>query len=216
LTLIRILLACLLLSACYQTNVDTENCDPMHDPDWDRYNVTSRAQDSTGQSHTPLGDPTRWGAVVNVTSQLIGNLQDLQSPQILRVQCSDNYSRPWAAVGTLRAPIALWNAGVPATPEVGNLWIAMLVVHMGVGQNTIVHQIDLRAVIAADAPFYVDDDQAVIAGFRQKAFVISGGLIGNAMSVNVRHVIRYFVQPTDPEVITTAVQLTAFNAGTGL
>lgn len=186
------------------------------DPDWDRYQVHSRATDTTGKTHTPLGDPTRWGATAAVTSALVGTLQDLQSGQVLRVQCSDNYSRPWAAVGTLRAPIALWNAGVPATPEVANLWIAMLVVHMGAGQNTIVHQIDLRAVIAADAPFYVDDDQAFIAGFRQKAFVISGGLIANAMSISVRHVIRYFVIPANPEVVTTAVQLTPFNAGTGL
>lgn len=189
----------------------------MHDPDWDRYEVHSRATDTTGKSHTPLGDPTRWGALSTVNVQPITGFQDLVAPQVLRVQCTDNYSRPWAIVGTIRAPLDLWNAG-PIGPSADS-WNALLVVRMGVGQNTIEHDINLRAVIEADAPFYFESESAneFLAGFRVRPFVISGGLIGNALAVTVRHVVRFSIAPAPADrPITTAVQLTPFNAGTGL
>lgn len=187
----------------------------MHKPDWSHLNVRSRANDTTGATHTALGDPSRWGATLSVPYPQNRGLSQTTSQQILRVQCADNYSRAWTLLGNVTNDAAIW-----ADPT---RWTGILELTMGVGQNAIVQQINIRAVVAALAPFYVDLDNAAggATGDRiTKAFYMGGGIIGNAISARV---IQFYFNPggPPPAPIPTnptefAFQLAPFNAGTGL
>lgn len=178
-------------------------------------NVRSRAQDQTGASDTALGDPLRWGAVVDAPITNAAE-QIVESPQIVRVQCADHYSRAWTLVGTLKASTALWAYGNDGDPA--PLWLAVLQLQMGVGQNVITHNFNLRAICDADAPYYYDFPLTLVPGPPPplvRPFVIPGAVIANVVNLRIIHIVVNVAGPT-PETIQTAVQLAPFNAGTGL
>ncbi len=182
------------------------------DVDWGHNEVHSRASDTTGKSHTPLGDPTRWGAQVSVQVAAVGLFT---SPQFLRVQAKDLYAREWGLIGTVAADISLFDAAQLLLGQaiVVPGWIPLLNLQMGAGQNTITHRIKLAAAIALAAPFYAFE----LAGDVVTApFVISGGLIGQALAVSVSHALNVAGPFSTTDKITTSAQLAPFAAGTGL
>ncbi len=225
-------LAALLLLGCV-AETETPDCeiivsdnhrtwDPNGNPsdvDWGRYEYHSRAGDSTGKTHGPLGDPTRWGArVVQTPDPTSIAVQGLISNQIIRAQCADTYPRPWSLIGTIEADKQLWDS--PEDGSGGITWTSSLDVFMGVGQNTLIHRINVRAVVDADAPFYFDSDRLDASSpptpFRTRAFIVPGGLIGNALSITVRNFVLLGAPVVSLTPIVTQLQITPFNAGTGL
>jgi hypothetical protein len=178
----------------HHTGHDTLGDGGMNDPDWDRVLVAPRVADGP-----PLGDPTRWGAVATVS---LGQLGDFVTPQIIQAQCRDGFSRPWSIVGTVSADASVWAIVGIAQP--------FLEVQMGVGQAQVIHRINLSAVIAADAPYYMD----ALVPQTTKAFVIPGGLVGNNISIRAGwHMVAPIVLP---QLSTFNLALTPFAAGTGL
>jgi hypothetical protein len=145
---------------------------------WERYlGVLSRAFDGLGRSHTPLGDPARWGA--HVESLLTGGTGTFVLPaqQLCRAETVDPYARVWLLTGTMTATAEAW-AQDDAT------WIAGLEVTAGIGQNTLVQTFNLRALVALAAPYYVD---AVAGDAVTKAWCISGAVYGKAVNVRAVH-----------------------------
>jgi hypothetical protein len=178
------------------------------DPDWGRVGVKPPS------AYKQLGDPTRWGAVVTQQVPLTAGVQHvLPSGQIISAQCLDPYARNWSIVGTINSSLWVFPDGFgPVT------WSCILNVVMGVGQNQIRHNINLRATVAADAPFY-NDDPFVPPGLTTvtRAFVIPGALVASAMSIQVTNVVQYLIPPLPPgDVIMTSLQIAPIAAGTGL
>jgi len=174
--------------------------------DWDRYiGVRSRAVDGTGETHTPLGDPTRWGAAYEVLVPP-NPLTELKSQQIIRAQCTDAYARSWLMCGTLQASTLMWNA-----PD---NWDAFLDVSFGVGQAVVDHRFDLKALcaLALDSLVYVT---VVNGNIQTRPWVISGGIFGQQVSARVALTLRGFDEANPQRVITT-MAMAPLNAGTGL
>lgn len=183
----------------------------MSDPDWGRVLVPARHQTSADPSHTPLGDPTRWGAQVDQTvpAGFAASGGSLVSSQINQVQCLDAYPRSWSIAGTIKALDTFW------TPAPG-IWVSFLEVRMGIGQNIITHRFDLLAVVAADAPFYVAEQFSTPPAYSIKPFIIPGAVVAN--SIQTRWFNNYILgaDVLTPFVMNIAVQVTPFAAGTGL
>jgi hypothetical protein len=179
-------------------------------PDWGRRGV------SPPSHYKPLGDPTRWGAKVVQEVPLAAGQHILQSITIINAQCLDPYARQWSIVGTLAAGYGLWTfadgIGGP------NTWASFIRVVMGVGQNQITHQINLRATVAADAPFYVDDPfQPTGQYFLTRAFVVPGSLIGSMLSIQVVNVVDYTLAQLPPgDQIATSLQVAPLAPGKDL
>jgi hypothetical protein len=174
-------------------------------PDWERYQVRSRAVDNTGESHTPLGDPTRWGGDYDVTIRGGGLTAQVQSGQIARIQCTDAYSRAWLLAGTVAAAPGTW-----AVADAD--WLAQLEISFGVGQAVVVHLFDMRALcqLALDSLVYLPRS---LGALEVRPFVISGGLFGQQVSARVLHSLVGF--EADERFITT-LAFAPLNAGTGL
>jgi hypothetical protein len=169
----------------------------IREVDWNRYlDVESRA---TSQDFTPLGDPARWGgeseAIVLPDGVFASN-------QLIRTQCFDPYARTWQLLGTLRAPAAAWALDAAS-------WVAALEVTMGTGQVTVLHQFNLRALVALAAPFYVTDGLT-------KPWAIGGGLIGRAISARVIHTMTGAETLTGPTPIAATALITPLAAGSGI
>jgi hypothetical protein len=170
----------------------------IHEVDWARYlDVESRA---TSQDHTALGDPVRWGGQETTIVNPVGTFP---SQQLVRVQTRDPYTRSWQMLGTLSAALDVWAADAAS-------WKAGLEIAMGVGQTTVYHTIDLRALVALAAPFYISPDGGIT-----RPWFMSGGLLGRAISVRIVHTLNTetFAAPRE---ITVAAMVTAFAAGSGL
>jgi hypothetical protein len=173
-------------------------------PDWSQLGGKSRAWDGLGEDFTPLGDPARWGA--EVTQLLRGN-GVLPSQQILRVQCADNYPRNWQIVGTLSAPPAVWEF-------LTDFWEPALHVAMGVGQTTVTHRLDLRGLcaLALTSGVYF---ASVQGGLETRPFVISGGLIGQALAATLVTTLN-FTEVEGENECRCAILCSPYAAGTGL
>lgn len=183
---------------------------PFPEPDWSHFAVKSRAQDSTGLSHSPLGDPIRWGGqmVTPLAAPALGS-EDTFSEQFLRVQASDTYPRSWALLGTLRMPAAVWSV-----PPLGTTF-ARLEVTQGVGQSTVVQELDLRLLTDIGLQVYSPRFSGPGDIFESRAFAAIGGIIGNAVSVRM-HYILFAAAPGWPGEAVCDCILTPFAAGTGL
>lgn len=180
-------------------------------PDWGRYAsaVRSRAQDSTGQSHTPLGDPTKWGGtdLAELFDPAPDPTRTFAGQQFLRVQALDTYSRSWALVGTLQVVQAMW--AVPAAD-----WTATLEVTQGVGQATIVQQLDLRLLTTIGLAVYRPQIIPVGAGnLEVRSFAAIGALIGQQLAMRIIHTV---IAGSVIKDTTTTVLVTPFAAGSGL
>jgi hypothetical protein len=156
----------------------------MHPPDWGRVSVESRAADTSGEQGTSLGDATRWGG--QDTFNVLSGIGTYASQQLVRVDTEDLYSRNWQIIGNVSAPQDFWDA-VDASPT--DITIG-LEVTMGVGQATVVQTFNLNALIALAADWYVDGaSSGVVDGdavpYIVKAWAISGGLIGKAISARI-------------------------------
>lgn len=179
---------------------------PMHPPDWDRWLVASQ------KSLAPAGDPTRWGATVVQTVQPTSDLQILNS-QVISANCRDSYSRVWSICGTISAPTGLW--ALP-TGIAANEWMPQMLVTMGVGQTQIVHNLNLRAIVDADAAVYLDGDSQFPTGgtfFRVRPFIIPGGIVANAISIQIVNAVRFVPAPGAAFPIATSVLVSPFAAG---
>lgn len=183
--------------------------------DWDRYLVDASTQGS------PLGDPTRWGATSNqgILQQL--GAQQLQSEQIVQVACTDRYARMWSIVGTVEASDIFWDA-LPQGPGSANVssWFSVLRVRMGVGQNTILHNIDLRAIIDAQQFFYrpgsAGGESLAPGATKVWPFVIENAIVAQTVNIQVVNVLAYSVVPAAPQFIRTALQITPLAPGLDL
>ncbi len=180
----------------------------MSDPDWARVGVKAPA------SWKALGDPTRWGAkVTQVVPQTAGVQLVLESQQIIQAQCLDPYARQWSLIGTVLSGLWAFPDGLgPIT------WSSFLRVVLGVGQNQITHQINLRATVAADAPFYTVNPFKPMGAYGQEfAFVAPGALVASAISIQVVNVVEYLLPPLPPgDLITTSLQIAPVAPGAGL
>lgn len=163
---------------------DPDDFDHDHSPDWGRMGITP-----PGQFPSPMGDPTRWGASVPLQAPISGfpGRQILRSGQIIQMQCRDQYPRTFSIVGTLEFP-----ALINALPDGGgnDQWGAALCVTMGVGQNQVQHNFNLRAILAADAPYYWNSDQNLggLIGLSSPfitPFVIPGAIVANAIAIQL-------------------------------
>jgi len=179
---------------------------PNEDPDWIRYGgVHSRAADPAGVSQTPLGDATLWGNNSRVRIPLDA-LGQFATQQLVRVQTVDQYSRNWHILGNVVAEQEFWDASDT------NVTIA-LEVTMGVGYATVLQQFNLRALVALADPWYLDGQN----GNRVvKSWVISGGLIGRALSARV--VINTLIAPVleDDQFVDVSALISPFAAGFGI
>lgn len=172
----------------------------IHDPDWGRFEVKSRAMGNTAT--TALGDGTRWGSQVAGTIVAPG---PTSFGQTIWVQTHDPYTRNWQIVGTVTASSLAWV--LPLAD-----FIIWLEVTMGVGQALVVHQFDIRALINLAAPWYTEraDNFQIV-----KPFVISGGLIGRQISARFVFNIPGLIPPANLPV-KCAAMISPFAAGAGL
>ncbi len=176
--------------------------------------------------YKPVGDPTRWGAAITQNiGDLAGEVALITSEQFISAHTIDPYPRPWSIIGTVAAPPNMWSlANYPRSGSFpANLFTATLSCTLGTGQAQLTHNIDLRAVIDADAPFYRysnpgDEMFSATGGVLVLPFVIPGGaIIGNAIAIRASMGVWFgAATPNDPFQITTTVLLTPFAAGEGL
>lgn len=156
----------------------------MSQPDWDRVMARPPA------AHSALGDPVRWGATVSQTIEF-GSLAPNrgainQSGQIIQAQCRDSYPRAWTIIGTLSAP-----AGVVTLPDGAALdqWAAVMSVSMGVGQSQVVHNFNLRQIIASDAQWYwnsnTGDEIFGTGGNVVRPFIVPGAIVGGTVAISI-------------------------------
>lgn len=165
--------------------------------DWE-----SRAGDGMARNETPSGNPLRWGGQVSQAIDVNPDtFVEVQSSQLLRTQPHDNYARHWAIVGNLEASEASW-----ALPH--SSWNAYLQITQGAGQNVLIQRFDLRTLVELAAPVY----QVLQSGTRQnKAFAISGGIVGVAINAIVVVVISVIFADT----INTSAQIGPLASGWG-
>lgn len=195
----------------------------MNDPDWGRMMI-SPPPPAAGFS--ALGDPTRWGASVSQVisiggGSLFGAL--VQSDQIIQVQCRDHYPRAWTIAGVLTAPR---EAFLFADGYGDVKWASVLNVTMGLGQAAIVHNFNIRATVASDAPWYWNSDGNGTADMfdtttggpnpRSVPFVIPGAIVGTTVAIRVINAAFNSGQviPFDA-TFTVALSITPFSAGSG-
>lgn len=192
----------------------------LNDPDWGRVMVRGPNELQAPQ----LGDPVRWGAEFRVAMPQVLGTQVARSGQIVSAQCRDAYSRSWGIAGSLSYPAIIFALASPAVLSGlnPNEWTAILSISMGVGQAQMIHNIDLRAVMAADRPFYRSSDQTmggligpINLGTDNiiEPFVIPGSLVANALSIQVVIVFNFAAAAPDPLPFVCNVQLTPFAAG---
>lgn len=182
-------------------------------PDWARFGI------SPPNKFSALGDPTRWGAAAVLNTPVIdgvivtGSVE--QSGQILTAQCRDGYSRAWTMAGTIAAPAGL-ALGFPDGAGLDQ-WALAAYVSMGVGQTAIAHSFNLRAINAADQPFYWNSDLST--PFFQGAvpvltlpFIIPGAMVGSTMNVQI--VQSFFASTPQPSYrVTVSLIVTPFDSG---
>lgn len=118
---------------------------------WERTIVNSRAEQRGQENHTGLGDPLRWGTSAEIDVKAVENNYGVTfkyySQMLARIMTDDPYPRNWQIVGTLDVP-SDW-----ATSPIEDLkWLAILDLYMGVGQATIHHRVNLRALINLAMP----------------------------------------------------------------
>jgi hypothetical protein len=196
---------------------------PMDAPDW------TRARVNIPDASNPLGDPIRWGGTVvqPIAQTLLA--QFLISEQIIRVACLDGYPRNWSLIGSVNASSEFWEA--PPNPShldvaptgVGfgavSYWYVAARVRMGVGQGMITHNIDLRATMLMDAPFYLlspTDASGTLnmapetqhGNAQERAFIIPGAIIGSDISIQIQHYLAYSVLPSAPFTLPKAITTT--------
>lgn len=173
--------------------------------------------------YKPVGDPTRWGAqIVQLIPAPATDAQAIyQSEQFISAHTNDPYPRPWSLIGTLSAPNFMYSLPDPAVgvaPQIDE-WSATLSLTLGTGQAQIVHNLNLRAIIDADSPFYRNSNAAeemfATLGFRVAPFIVPGAIVANAISIRVIHTIS-FSAPATAFPLTTTVLLTPLAAGEGL
>lgn len=177
--------------------------------DWDRYiNVESRATSGGGEQFTPLGDPSRWGSQVSQTV-LFGTVDIVPGPQasgqIIRVQTVDPYSRIWQLIGSVTAPDDVWAL-------TADEWQPVLELTMGVGQNTLIHRVDLRALVTLASPWYVAQSDGAVT---TRPWIMSGGIVARAWSARVVQ-ITGALGAAITRTITTAAQTVPLAAGSGI
>jgi hypothetical protein len=188
-------------------------------PDWGRAGVHGMSG-----KIGPLGDPTRWGAALfqQVPFNSAGP-HTLESAQIIAAACQDGYARNWSIIGVVGTTAAVWAMLDGTGPDT---WRSSLSVRLGASQNTIVHNVNLRATIDADAPFYNDSPPITAPSLvppapgvilRVRAYVIPGAFVANVLSVQVVNIVEYILPPLpDGDAIYTAIQIAPIMAGSGL
>lgn len=186
-------------------------------PDWGRRGI------EPPNKFSALGDPTRWGATViqSIPGLAPGVIRIEKSGQIVSAQCRDGYSRAWTLAGTLTVSdgtlIPLDDGLGPFHPDG---WVAAAVVSMGVGQLQIIHSFNLRAIVAADEPFYWNSDPSnpfyanPFAGAVPVTlpFIMPGALVGNAINIQIFTGINGSAG-TNPVTFTTSLILNPFDPG---
>lgn len=178
----------------------------MDDPDWDAYQVDSRASHQSGAGHGRLGDPTNWGAERSFTLKKGVTGLD-QSKAIVRAQCADGYARAWFLTGTLEISDVL-AASTP--PEV--IWNSQLEITQGVGQAIIVQRLSLGRLIGLAASVY---DPTVLLGRKSYPWVVGGGIF--AQAVSVRTITLYTGEGPGPdETFKIAMAIGPVVAGDGV
>lgn len=187
----------------------------MSNPDWGRVLVTS--QGSSGGP--PLGDPTRWGAVVrqNVPAGLAGGtIYELESEQVIQVACTDRFARTWSLIGTLLANNLFWSAGNVGI-EVAS-WICYARVRMGVAQATMLHNLNITALANAQDPFYFSPEISSLlpVPVLTKAFLAENALIGNNISIQFVNRFLLAAPLPEPAFFEMTMQIAPHAAGTGL
>lgn len=189
----------------------------LSDPDWGRVGV--RGPEALGAPQ--LGDPTRWGANITFRVLNIVGPQIFRSGQIIHALTRDGYSRPWGIAGTLSFPQLI----LPLPNNMaGNSWIAALSITMGVGQTQIIHNVDLRATVAADDPFYWSGDPTLegqigpftVSDTVVAPFVIPAGIVGSMISIQLLMGFTFNPAPGAEFNFGGAMLLTPFAAGEGL
>lgn len=190
-------------------------------PDWGRNQVNTATQVA------PVGASTMWGAQLTVPVIADNVARRYESTQIITAACKDSYSRPWSLVGSLRYPPGMSGMldclGSPAPGP--DEWCAVLIVSMGVGQVQVVHNINLRATIAAQAPFYATEAQTLFTASVLPASVVDSvpfvigadALVGNVLMARLMLAARLTSPPLPASVqIGISLAVTPFAAGTGL
>ena len=190
-------------------------------PDWGRSQVNSATKTA------PVGNPTMWGNQLLFPIEADTTVHRYQTAQIIQTAVRDSYARPWTLAGTLSMPLGM--SGLPDAAGFLALgldtWACFLNVVMGVGQTHIIHNINLRALIAIQAPFYATFNEMQFTGSLPTPtspeivpFVIGAdALIGNTIQAQLIVVERLSAPPL-PALFQFGVSLiaTPFAAGTEL
>jgi hypothetical protein len=189
----------------------------MQDPDWGRAGVTH-----PGQLAAPgLGDPTRWGASINpMTFPPLAGRQVQQSGQIISAQCQDGYARNWSINGQLGYIAGADSLNDGKTVGV-DFFAVILQCILGVGSNQVPHNFNLRAICAADFPFYYGTDGTFgglinITNQLNRPFVMPGALVASMISMQVVVILQTAVALGFSVNVNCTLQISPMAPGKGL
>jgi hypothetical protein len=183
------------------------------DVDWEAAQVNSRAMVQSPDLQTGLGDPSRWGS----RETLIINAHNVEAycGQLVRVQVEDPYPRNWYLTGTLEISFAM-----AASPIEDGDWSAYLDVEMGIGQASVTHRLNLRALIdLCIRPDLALTNQGyyypmVIGDRASYPFVLPGGLTARTLNVRAACALINVESPIPlGQTVAVNVAVSPFSAG---
>jgi len=156
-----------------------------------------------------------WGA--SDSHDVTINNTVVTSEQLVRVQAADNYARNWQLIGTLSADPAVWSS-VTANGQ----WFALLQLTMGVGHTTLIHRVNLRALIdLAVSPvlaptfneWYVPVPEGKNVSY---PWILPGGVLCNSLSAQILILPRLDAEAPDftlPQRFSMSAMIAPFSAG---
>ncbi len=191
--------------------------------DWERSQVSSRAQVQDARQFTGLGDPTRWGAEESVAVTVANSIANPKyTQQLVRMQALDPYPRNWQLIGhvELSGPMLEELLATPSTEQ--PKWVATLEITMGIGQAIVLHRVNLRALLLlalGATPPTLNTNAWYLPEYNgdrfRVAWVLPGGVVGRTVSVRAAFAVAGGGEDdlALPQSISVACALSPFAAG---
>lgn len=168
---------------------DFEGGTGLSEPQWGSVlDLHSRARQGAQQAIKPVGDPLKWGGTSRVllTPDAAIPVNVVTTPEFVRMQAIDTYSRSWSLLGSLELPVATWAAFDAGVTFV----VPFLEISQGVGQTTLVQALKINELTVIGAAVYqpVFNVQYFAGGTptrEARSFAAIGALVGRAISMRM-------------------------------